>query len=58
MSRSSATSLLLARANWATPHADARLIAAAPTMAAYIEKRAAEGDVEAKSIMEAIHGDA
>jgi hypothetical protein len=36
--------------------ADARLIAAAPTMAAYIAKRAAEGDTEAASIMETING--
>lgn len=35
---------------------DARLIAAAPTMAEYISGREAAGDAEAKAIMEAIHG--
>jgi len=34
--------------------ANARLIAAAPTMRAYIEKQAAAGDVEAVQILEAI----
>ena len=36
--------------------ANARLIAAAPEMAAYIARRAAEGDVEAAEIMEVVHG--
>lgn len=35
--------------------ANARLIAAAPTMADYIAKRAATGDAEAAAIMESIH---
>ena len=37
-------------------HANARLIAAAPTKADYIAKKAAEGDVDAAQIMGAIHG--
>jgi hypothetical protein len=37
-------------------HANARLIAAAPTMAGYIARKAAEGDAEAAGIMEAVHG--
>lgn len=36
--------------------ANARLIAAAPTMAAYIQRKADEGDAEALEIMEAVHG--
>lgn len=35
--------------------ANARLIAAAPTMAEYIKRRADAGDVEATTILEAIH---
>jgi hypothetical protein len=35
--------------------ANAQLIAACPTMYAYIEKRAADGDAEARSIVEGIH---
>lgn len=35
--------------------ANARLIAASPRMYDYIEKRAAEGDTEAASILEGIH---
>jgi hypothetical protein len=35
---------------------DARLIAAAPTMATYIEQKARNGDSEAVKIMEQIHG--
>lgn len=35
--------------------ANARLIAAAPTMAEYIGKRASDGDVEASKIWEAIN---
>lgn len=35
---------------------DARLIAAAPTMAAYIQKRAETGDAEAQAIWEAAVG--
>ncbi|MBB5709298.1 hypothetical protein [Sphingomonas xinjiangensis] len=38
--------------------ANAQLIAAAPTMAAFIQKRADEGDLDAIQIMEAIHGNA
>jgi hypothetical protein len=38
--------------------ANARLIAAAPTMADYIAKRAAAGDAEAARIMEVIRGHA
>jgi hypothetical protein len=34
--------------------ANARLIAAAPTMAAYLERKAAEGDTEAKTILNTI----
>lgn len=36
--------------------ANARLIAAAPTMAAFIQKYADAGDAEAIAIMEAVHG--
>ncbi len=36
--------------------ANARLIAATPTMATYIEQRAQAGDKEAQTIMEAIRG--
>jgi hypothetical protein len=36
--------------------ADANLIAAAPTMADYIQRKADEGDAEAARIMEAVHG--
>lgn len=43
---------------WPIMEANARLIAAAPTMADYIRKRAAEGDAEAISIMEAVDGNA
>jgi hypothetical protein len=35
--------------------ANARLIAASPTMAAYIQRKSDEGDEEAARIMEAIH---
>ncbi len=35
--------------------ANARLIASSPTMAAYIQRKADEGDLEAAQIMEAIH---
>lgn len=35
--------------------ANARLIAASPTMANYIQRKADEGDEEAQRIMEAIH---
>lgn len=35
--------------------ANARLIAASPTMAAYIQRKADEGDEEAARIMEAVH---
>lgn len=38
--------------------ANACLIAAAPTMFSYIEKRAAAGDVEAVAILEEINGTA
>ena len=38
--------------------ANARLIAAAPTMADYVQKRAVDGDPEAAQIMEAIRGNA
>jgi len=38
--------------------ANARLIAAAPTMYAYIEQRAAEGDEEAITILGGIHANA
>lgn len=38
--------------------ANARLIAAAPTMYAYIEQRAAEGDEEALTILGGIHANA
>lgn len=34
--------------------ANARLIAAAPTMWAYLERRASSGDIEARQILEAI----
>lgn len=37
---------------------DARLIAAAPTMYAYIEQRAAEGDEDARTILGVIHANA
>jgi hypothetical protein len=40
------------------PEANARLIAAAPTMHAYIAVRAAAGDREAIQIMEAVRGNA
>lgn len=36
--------------------ANARLIAAAPTMASYITKRASAGDAEAQEILENING--
>lgn len=39
----------------AVQEANARLIAAAPTMYAYIEMRANEGDLEAKKILENIN---
>ena len=47
----------------ADPHmelslANARLIAAAPTMGDYIRKRAEAGDSEAQAIWEAINGNA
>ena len=35
--------------------ANAHLIAASPTMAAYIQRKADEGDAEAAAIMEMIH---
>jgi hypothetical protein len=35
--------------------ANARLIAASPTMAKYIQRKADEGDLEAAKIMETIH---
>lgn len=35
--------------------ANARLIAASPTMFSYIQRKAAEGDVEAAQIMEAVY---
>ena len=35
--------------------ANARLIAASPTMAEYIQRKAAEGDEEAARIMELVH---
>jgi hypothetical protein len=38
--------------------ANARLIAASPSMYGYISRMADQGDSEAKSIMEAIHGNA
>lgn len=38
-----------------TNEADARLIAAAPTMYSYIETKALNGDDEAKQILETIH---
>lgn len=38
---------------YCTP-ANARLIAASPTMREYIERKAADGDVEARKILEAI----
>ena len=38
-----------------TAKADARLIAAAPTMYAYIEQRVAEGDEVARAILGEIH---
>jgi hypothetical protein len=37
------------------PSANARLIAASPTMADYIAKKAGEGCAEAQAIMENIH---
>ena len=40
---------------WEQQEANARLIAAAPTMYAYIEKCAAQGNAEASSILENIH---
>jgi hypothetical protein len=39
----------------AETRANARLIAAAPTMAGYIQRKADEGDAEAAAIMESIH---
>ena len=36
--------------------ANARLIAAAPMMFAFIEKKAAAGDVDAAKILETVHG--
>lgn len=38
-------------AEWIPMEANARLIAAAPTMCDYIAKRAAAGDIEAKEIL-------
>ena len=37
-----------------TTEANARLIAAAPTMAAYLERKAAAGDAEAQSILDTL----
>ena len=46
---------VVARLETGVSKANARLIAAAPTMAEYIERRAVAGDAEAAKIMEAIH---
>lgn len=48
--------LLVARCDQNGEHTDdARLIAASPTMAAYIQRKADEGDEEAVRIMETVH---
>ena len=45
----------IARCNWKNGTSNARLIAASPTMYEYLRKRAEDGDVEAKAIMESIN---
>lgn len=46
---------LIASAHGPDQEANAHLMAASPTMFEFIERKAAEGDVEARGIVEAIH---